>query len=142
MDLYNKTTFDLYLSKGLSRTNGFDEYSNYNSGEMRNRGIEASLSYDIIRNSATRLNVNANFSYNQNKILALGDVNEYENGTAIIRVGLPLGSHYAVKWGGVDPQTGAPIYPDRNDQRMDDFSGAGSSYFWFVLCTLFWWIWA
>ena len=39
-------------------------------------------------------------SYNQNKILALGDVNEYENGTAIIRVGLPLGSHYAVKWGG------------------------------------------
>lgn len=134
LDFYNKTTFDLYLSKGLSRTNGYDQYVNYNAGEMRNRGIEAGLSYDIIRNEATRLNVNANFSYNQNKILALGDVNEYENGTSIVRVGLPLGSHYSVKWGGVDPQTGAPIYLDRNDQRMKEFNGTqsqatfGSSY--------------
>lgn len=40
LDLYNKTTFDAYLSKGLSRTNGFDEYSDITvvkceTGELR-----------------------------------------------------------------------------------------------------------
>lgn len=124
IDVYNKLTKDLYINKSISRTNGYDQYTNFNGGKMRNRGVEASINLGLIRTQVTRLDVNANFAYNENRILSLGEVSEYEAGTSIIRVGLPLGSHYSVKWGGVDPQTGAPIYLDRNNQRMASYNGA------------------
>ncbi len=125
-DVYDKRTYDLYIDKSLSRTSGFNELDNYNGGEMSNKGVEVSLSYDIIRTKDTKLNIFGNFAYNKNEILSLGEVNEYELGTAIVRVGLPFGSHYAVKWGGVDPTNGSPIYLDENDQRMPAFDGSKS----------------
>ncbi len=118
VDVYDRITKDLYINKSLSRTTGFKELENYNGGKMRNRGIEVSLNYDIIKNHNTRLSFNTNFAYNKNKILDLGEVTEYELGTSIVKVGLPLGSHYVVEWGGVDPNDGTPIYLDRNGNRM------------------------
>ena len=123
IDVYDRETRDLYINKSLSRTTGFKELENYNGGKMRNRGIEVSLNYDIIKNHNTRLSFNANFAYNKNTILDLGDVTEYPSGTSIIRVGLPLGSHYLVEWGGVDPTNGSPIYLDRNGNRMTRYNG-------------------
>ena len=118
VDVYDRITKDLYINKSLSRTTGFEKLENYNGGKMRNRGIEVSLNYDIIKNHSTRLSFNTNFAYNKNKILDLGEVTEYELGTSIVKVGLPLGSHYLVEWGGVDPNDGTPIYLDRNGNRM------------------------
>lgn len=126
VDFYNKDTKDLYISRSISRTSGFDRFSNFNGGEMRNRGVEASINVAVIRNANTKLNVNANFAYNANKITNLGEVSEYELGTSIVRVGLPLGSHYIVKWGGVDPTNGSPIYLDREGNRMSAYSAAES----------------
>ena len=123
IDVYDRETRDLYINKSLSRTTGFKELGNYNGGKMRNRGVEVSLNYDIIKNHNTRLSFNANFAYNKNTILDLGDVTEYPSGTSIIRVGLPLGSHYLVEWGGVDPTNGSPIYLDRNGNRMTRYNG-------------------
>ncbi|MEI2747627.1 MAG: hypothetical protein V9E88_02555 [Ferruginibacter sp.] len=44
----------------------------------------------------------------------LGGEPPYEDGTELIKEGLPLGSHYEVKWAGVDAATGAPLYYDIN----------------------------
>lgn len=44
-----------------------------NMGSIRNSGIELDLSADIIRNKDITWSFNANFSYNKNKVLDLGD---------------------------------------------------------------------
>ncbi|MDM1548088.1 SusC/RagA family TonB-linked outer membrane protein [Empedobacter falsenii] len=123
-DYYNRLTKDLYVNQTLSLTSGFESMSNFNGGKMRNRGIEAQINVDIIRNSNTRLTFDANYAYNKNEIIDLGEVSQYESGTSIIKEGLPYGTHYAVKWGGVDPQTGKPWYYDKEGNRMDVFDGS------------------
>jgi hypothetical protein len=59
-------------------------------------------------------------------VLDLGQVNEFEQGTSIIRVGLPLGSHYIVRWAGVDPQTGRPLYFDKDGKVTPTYSASNS----------------
>ncbi|WP_024566494.1 SusC/RagA family TonB-linked outer membrane protein [Elizabethkingia anophelis] len=126
VDYYDRLTSDLYINKSLSYSSGFSGLSSFNGGKMRNRGVEAAINVDVIRKSDLKLNVYANYAYNRNRIEDLGEVSEYVLGTSIVRVGLPFGSHYAVGWGGVDPATGAPIYLDKNNQRMTQFDGSQS----------------
>lgn len=121
-DYYDRETSDLYINRSLSYTTGFSTLGSFNGGKMRNKGIEAELSGDVIRSSNFKLNLWANYSYNKNKIEDLGQVSEYVSGTSIIRVGLPYGSHYEVKWGGVDPKDGSPIYLDRDGNRMTSYN--------------------
>lgn len=109
VDLYNKNTTNLVINQGLSRTSGFIQ-GQINAGEMYNRGIEIDASVDVIKTRNIIWTVNGNFAYNKNKVTSLGSANEFILGTSIVRVGLPLGSHYVVKWAGVDPQTGNPQY--------------------------------
>lgn len=111
LDVYNKVTNDLYLGQQVSALAGLvNPTLDINAGKMRNRGIELLLNYDIVRNRNLTWSVGGNLAYNQNRILDLGQVNERELGTSIIREGLPLGSHYEVKWAGVDAATGRPLY--------------------------------
>lgn len=121
LDVYNEVTDDLFIDQQLSRTAGFSSLE-INAGSMRNRGFEIALDSDVIRTSETLLNLNFNYSYNQNEILDLGQVDEFELGTSIIREGLPLGTHYIVEWAGVDPATGAPLYYDLDGNVTPNFS--------------------
>jgi TonB-linked SusC/RagA family outer membrane protein len=121
IDVYNENTEDLFIDQQLSRTSGFAALE-VNAGSMRNRGIEIGIDGDVIRTRDLLLNLNANFSYNQNEITDLGQVEEFELGTSIIREGLPLGSHYIVEWAGVDPATGAPLYVDQDGNVTPNFS--------------------
>ncbi|NGP87871.1 SusC/RagA family TonB-linked outer membrane protein [Fodinibius halophilus] len=123
VELYNERTTDLFIDQELSRTSGFTS-TEINAGSMRNRGIEVSLSGDVIQTTNTLLSLNANYSLNKNEILDLGQVNEFETGTSIIREGLPKGSHYVVKWAGVDPATGAPLYYDKEGNVTTQFSSS------------------
>jgi outer membrane receptor protein involved in Fe transport len=121
VDFYNERTEDLFINQQLSRTSGFTSLE-INAGSMRNRGIEISLEGDVIQTKNTLLTLNANYSLNRNEILDLGQVDEFELGTSIIREGLPLGSHYIVEWAGVDPATGAPLYIDNDGNVTPNFS--------------------
>lgn len=121
LDVYNENNVDNFIDQQLSRTSGFTELE-INAGSMRNRGIEIGVNGDVIRTRDILLNLNANFSYNQNEITDLGQVDEFEAGTSIIREGLPLGTHYVVEWAGVDPATGAPLYVDLDGNVTPNFS--------------------
>ncbi len=123
LDLYNKLTKNLYIQLNPSQVTGYGVQP-LNEGKMRNRGIELALNYDIIRGRNLTWSVGGNIAYNQNKILSLGSEKEFPQGTSIIRVGLPLGSHYIVKWGGVDAATGAPLYYTKDGKLTSVFSDA------------------
>ncbi len=110
LDVYDKKTRNLVLQQRLSATSGFPGGGNVNAGSMYNKGIETEVSVDVISNRDITWTLGANLGYNKNKITSLGSVNEFPQGTAIIRVGLPFGAHYLPKWAGVDPATGNPQY--------------------------------
>ncbi|MDF2187136.1 SusC/RagA family TonB-linked outer membrane protein [Paraflavitalea sp. CAU 1676] len=126
IELYNKATKNLFVSQKLSAWSGSTSLD-INAGKMRNRGIELALSGDIVANNFLRWTVGGNIAYNKNEITSLGQVNEFENGTAIIRVGLPYGSHFIPKWGGVDAATGYPLYYNKDGSLTTEYNSATQS---------------
>lgn len=108
-ELYDKTTKDMFVTKQLSAEAG--GYSVLvNGGELQNRGFEFDVSVDLVRTGNLKWTINGKGAYNKNKVVNLAGLPSYEDGTSLIKVGLPLGSHYEVKWAGVDAATGAPLY--------------------------------
>ncbi|WP_207536381.1 SusC/RagA family TonB-linked outer membrane protein [Desertivirga arenae] len=131
-DWYNKISSNLFIDQPLSSTSGFIT-SRINAGKMRNRGFEGELSGDIVSKKDFFLRVGASFNYNQNKVLDLGQVNDFIVGTTIVREGLPFGTQYAVKWAGVFMQTGDAMYYNRDgtitstyDPTNQNVTGFGS----------------
>ena len=115
VDLYNKVTKNMFIDQPLSATSGATS-APLSTGKMGNKGIEFSLSGDIIQNNNFNWNIGVNAGYNQNKILRVTDVaDELPDGdTRIIKIGLPYGTYYAPKWAGVDPTTGDALYYNRD----------------------------
>lgn len=109
VQLYDKTTKNLFGLLSLSAASGFGS-QDINAGTMYNRGVEYNVNYDVIRNRNLTWTVFANGAYNKNKVTSLGTASSFERGTELIAVGMPIGSHYEVKWAGVDAATGAPLY--------------------------------
>lgn len=129
IEVYDKTLTDGIVDQTLPAESGFTTQA-VNAAEVQNRGFELAITGEIIRNKDIVWSVGGNLAYNKNKIKSLGQVNEFEQGTEIVRVGLPIGSHYIVKWGGVDAATGAPLYYKKDgtltnvysdDDRVADF---------------------
>lgn len=111
---FNKYTFDLLQSVPLSRTTGFTS-QNQNVGALRNTGIEAMLSYDVIRTDDFKWNLSANIATLKNKVekLALdGNGNPINpSGTSSYKnteIGQAVGYWYMPTWAGVNVDTGAP----------------------------------
>ena len=119
LDFYNRITSDLFIDRTLSMTSGFESLPS-NLGKIRNRGIEFNLSGDIIRQGDFTWNMGVNFAFNKNKILSLGEEDEIvTEDYSIHQVGKSLGHFYMVRWAGVDTQTGAPQYYDKEGNITD-----------------------
>jgi TonB-linked SusC/RagA family outer membrane protein len=126
VDLYNRKTTNLVINQNLSYTSGFAT-GQINAGTMVNKGIESEFSVDIVRGKDVLVSLGGNLGYNKNRITSLGSVNEFILGTSIVRVGLPLGSHYIVKWAGVDPATGNPQYYNKDGSITTTYDRANQS---------------
>lgn len=124
MDVYNKVTDNLFFNRPLSITSGFSE-SIINGGSVRNRGFEIDLQGDIIKNEKLTWTIGGNYSYNKNEVTDLAGTDQFENGyTGLVKVGLPLGTHYAPKWAGVDPATGNPLYYNKDGTTTTTYNAA------------------
>lgn len=125
INLYNKLTDNLFVQETVSTYAGLGETGvQVNAGAMRNRGIEYIINYDVIRGRKFTWSVNVNGAINENEITSLGTATSYELGTTLISVGKPLGSHYEIKWAGVDAATGAPLYYTENGKVTNDIAQA------------------
>jgi len=128
VEVYNRKTTDLFVLAQVTRTTGFRAI-NRNIGEMRNRGIELNLTGDVLKLGDFTWTLNVIHTINRNKILSLGAEAEYVDGTSIVRVGIPLGSHYVVKWGGVNPGNGDPLYYDLDGNVTPTYNSANNQAF-------------
>lgn len=91
-----------------------------NIGSQRNKGIELSLSGDIIQKKNFNWNFNVNYTNIQNSIQSLysiagNPVTFIPNGNYnLIRVGDPINILYGLRWAGVNSATGNPMYIKAN----------------------------
>ena len=112
LDFYHKTTVDNIIPQRVSAVGGFGVGASIpvNSGTVVNKGVELLLNGDIIRGKDFTWSAGGNIAYNRNEVTSLGQVSEFEQGTELVKVGMPLGTHYITKWAGVDAATGSPLY--------------------------------
>jgi TonB-linked SusC/RagA family outer membrane protein len=122
---YRKESRNLFVNQQLSRTTGFLTLST-NAAKVRNTGIEAQVSVDVLSNEDWLVTLGVNAAYLKNRIVSLGQLNEFTSGTGIFRVGLPIGTHYVVGFIGVDPATGNPIYTDVNGNPTNTYSASNN----------------
>ncbi len=126
VDVFYSKTNNLFIDQQLSRTSGFTSLA-INAGSLRNKGIEVSLTGDVLRSADFVWSLNADFSYIDNKITDLGQATEYPSGTSIIRVGLPIGSHYIPEFAGVDPETGNALYFNQDGTTSPNYNETAQS---------------
>ncbi|MFN4315554.1 MAG: SusC/RagA family TonB-linked outer membrane protein [Chitinophagaceae bacterium] len=124
IQVYDKRTNNLFAQLSLSATGGPFGSIDVNAGKMFNRGIEYSINYDVIRTRDLTWTLNVNGAYNKNEITDLGGITSFELGTSLVSVGKPIGSHFEVKWAGVDASTGAPLYYDLDGKVTPVYSAA------------------
>jgi TonB-linked SusC/RagA family outer membrane protein len=130
VDAYYHKTKRLFASQILSSLSGLGNYSLViNAGNMENKGLEFTAAVDVVKSKDLMVSVGWNHSINRNKITNLGAVNEFVNGTSIIRVGIPFGSAYTYNYLGADPATGQPRYSTADGKETFDVGKAGQFAF-------------
>lgn len=113
IDVYRKTTSDLFNSIPNSAVVGNGFAISGNNGELRNDGIEVALRYHLFKNEDFKLSIFANSSYNKNEITALATTNQ--SGVDNLRqVGNILNEWNLVPYVGVNQANGNLLYLDRD----------------------------
>lgn len=138
LEFYNKKTFNMLMEVPLSYTtsNGFG-YRWDNVGGMLNQGVELNVDALAVQAGDFMWRVNANVSYNHNKITELyNGVTEYEtaNTNTKLVVGHPVGEFFINRYAGVNPANGDALWYTKdgeltNELRDSDKVLVGKSYF-------------
>lgn len=137
VDAYYKKTRDLLLDVQFPNTYSNDIMT-FNMGSIENKGIEFAISSKNILKNDFQWSTDFNMSFNRNKILDLGSIDNIPSGlvnadsfdeyAVLLKVGQPVGVFYGYKSLGVDPNTGQlmfdvaegndPFDPDPTDRQI------------------------
>ena len=118
LDVYNKTTSNLFNSLPNSAVIGTGYSVAGNNGELTNNGIELVLKYNVIKNDKMKFSVFANSSYNENKITALATTNQ--SGVSNLRqVGNILNEWNLIPYVGVNQANGNLLYLDKDNKLTE-----------------------
>ena len=110
VDFYNRLTKNMLLNRPMALSTGFTGFMD-NVGDMRNRGVEASLRITPVRTADFEWNITAMATHNRNKVIKLTkEAPELLSGVRIIKEGYPIYTYYMPKSAGVDPTTGYSLY--------------------------------
>ncbi|MGX5817374.1 TonB-dependent receptor [Chitinophaga lutea] len=126
VDYYDKTTRNLLNRVRLPASMGYTT-TLQNVGEITNKGLEVAVDADVLRDRAVTWNLNANISFNRNKVVKLynqqdingdafytGSINDFVN---LLRPGLPMGVFYGYKEIGYTDK-GLLLYEDVNKDNV------------------------
>ena len=137
VDLYQRNTEDMLLSKRVPYTTGFG--SNFvNIGAIMNKGLELQLEGILVNTSDVQWTAGFNIAFNRSKVLDLAD-SEYlsvGDGRASNNTGTPvrivkdksLYTFYLRDWYGVNPSNGDPLWYDEEGNLTNDVNKARYKY--------------
>lgn len=117
---YQKNTRDVLASLTVPKSTGFANYWD-NVGAIFNRGVELSANFRVIDRSKFKWTINFNVARNYNEITSIGPYSEDAvgggtNDTRVV-VGAPVGTNFLVRFSHIDPNTGRPVYLDKNGNQ-------------------------
>ena len=124
VDFYRNKSTDMLMSIPYSMTTGFSSGIG-NVAAMTNTGVEANVDVDILKTKDFYWSFKANVGYNKNEITELFQGrDEYVLATTGLKmaVGHAYGEFFQVRFAGVDPQTGAPLYYDKDGNKTKKFN--------------------
>lgn len=113
LEYYHNKTVNLIDNAIVSSTSG-QRRLYQNAGKVQNQGLEMILEGRRLRLGPVEWSPKLIASGNRNKVLELPEGQDRVAGTTIRREGYPVGSVYLVRWAGVDPRDGAPLWYDLN----------------------------
>lgn len=115
-DIYQKKSKNIFLTLPYNATYGFSTVD-YNTGNMSNHGLDASITGKILDQKNLKLISTFNFSYTTNKITD----NRYPvnttggaQSTNLFVTGNPVDGLYAYRWAGLNNQGQPQIYNSKN----------------------------
>ncbi len=122
-DWYRKETLDnsLLLNAPIPRSSSGFATIPANVGSVRNTGVELSINYDVVDAEDWSWSVNGNIAFNKNEITGLVGDDLIERTRTALSIGDPIGSFYAVRWAGVNPANGSPLYLDLDGNITDTY---------------------
>lgn len=124
VDFYRNKSTDMLMSIPYSMTTGFSSGIG-NVAAMTNTGVEANVDVDILKTKDFYWSFKANVGYNKNEITELfqgRDEYVLANTGLKMAVGHAYGEFYSVRFAGVDPMTGAPLYYDKDGNKTKKFN--------------------
>lgn len=113
LEAYNKKTVQAIIDVAVSRATG-ETAAQSNTGELQNQGIEATINWRILQRKNSKFWVEVRGAHNKNKVLTLYNSDDRTNGNYIWREGQDMRTFYLIRWAGVDPRDGAPLWYDVN----------------------------
>jgi TonB-linked SusC/RagA family outer membrane protein len=120
VEFFQSTKSKLLSQDAIPGTTGFPTITR-NSGEIQNTGFEFGLNARIMDKGDFQWNLGFNFTTIKNEVKSLTNdgilLSAYSDlaPTHIMKEGQPISSFWGVKYLGVDPATGDPMYLDRDE---------------------------
>ena len=124
VDFYRNKSTDMLMTIPYSMTTGFSSGIG-NVAAMTNTGVEANVDVDILKTKDFYWSFKANVGYNKNEITELfqgRDEYVLANTGLKMAVGHAYGEFFQVRFAGVDPMTGAPLYYDKDGNKTKKFN--------------------
>ena len=119
--VYQKKTRDLLLEVPVNLYNGVGGSQWQNQGSVVNEGIEFTLNTTNVQTNKFKWTTNFNIAHNYNEVLDIGSLlpDAIGGGTNETRIvpGYPIGTIFTVRYVGVDPNDGLPIFLDKNGKQ-------------------------
>jgi TonB-linked SusC/RagA family outer membrane protein len=123
-DVYHRRTKDLIYSENLAASTGYVSVLN-NIGIMENRGVEFSLSANIIKNRDLNWVVDVNWSTNKNKLIKANvPTAALSNSILGSMEGKNFNSFYMPVWAGVNAGNGKAQWLDSAGEVIEVYSSA------------------
>jgi TonB-dependent starch-binding outer membrane protein SusC len=113
---YNKKSRDVLLSVAINLYDGFNSDQWQNLGSILNEGFEFNVNTVNVKSNNFKWTSNFNIARNYNKVTGIGGLkpDALSGGTNETRIvpGYPVGTIFTVRYFGVDPNDGMPIFLD------------------------------
>ena len=120
-EAYHRLSTDVVTSSAVQTTTGFSSVY-FNSADIANTGVEATLTWSQYFPSDIYLRVSANIAYNYNRVVRYNPALKSITSKDRYVEGYPVGSIFAGEYGGIDPTNGLYLFRLREDAGVSSIS--------------------